>query len=63
MHMHISSGIRDLTFGLSFHALPYFVCSSSECSCETARLGRLVNAFADHHICDKYQNLTSFLIY
>ena len=36
-----------VVFGLSFDALSYLMCVSSECSCDIALMQRLVWAFAD----------------
>ena len=40
----------------------YVMCANSEGSGETARMRRLAWAFTDH-LCDKYHNLMSWLIY
>ena len=42
--------------------LPYFMCTNSEGSGETARMRMLASAFAGH-LCDKYHNLMSWLIW
>ena len=37
-HANISRRARGLSFGLSRHLCPYFVCASGECSDETAQM-------------------------
>ena len=43
--MQLSSGARDLNFGLSFHLSPYFVCASSAGSGKFVPMRRLIRAF------------------
>ena len=59
----VSRNTRCLHFALSIHPRPYSVCASREGSGETARMCRLVGAFAARdHICDKYLNRLSWPI-
>ena len=60
-HVQPSCGARCLIFGRTLHLLPYFMCANSEGSSKTAQMHRLAWAFAGC-ICDKYQNLMSWLI-
>ena len=57
-----STGAKCLIFCRTLRLLPYFMCANSEGSGETARMRRLVWAFAGH-LCDKYHNLMSWLNY
>ena len=62
MHAQPSSGARCLIFGRTVCLLPYFICANSESSGKTARIRRLTWAFAGH-ICDRYHNPMSLLIW
>ena len=55
-----SNRARCLIFGRTLRLFQYLMCANSEGSGETARMRRLVWAFAGR-LCDKYRNLTSWL--
>ena len=59
MHSH-PVGLDILIFSQTLCLLPYYMCANSEGSGETAQMRRLVWAFAGR-LCDKYQNLMSWL--
>ena len=61
MHAQPSSAARCLIFGQTLRLLPYFMCVNSEGLEETARMRRLAWAFAGR-LCDKYDNLMSWLL-
>ena len=42
MYMQLSSGTRNLNFGLSLHLFPYFICVSSKVSSEPTLLANYV---------------------
>ena len=42
MHVHLSSGARDIHYGMSLHLCPYIVYGSSEGSRKTAHLHILI---------------------
>ena len=56
LQTHMRSGARCLMFGCTLRLLPYFMCTKSKGSGETARMRRLAWAIAGR-ICDKYHNL------
>ena len=61
-HAQPPSGARCLGFGRTLRLLPYCMyAANSEGSGETARMRRLAWAFAGR-LCEKYQNLMSWLI-
>ena len=60
MHVQPSSRARCLIFGWTLHLLPYFVCVISDGSGEAAQMRRFASAFTGR-LCDKYQNLMSWL--
>ena len=57
----VELGIWCLIFGRTHRLLPYFMCTNSEGSGETAWIRRLAWAFAGR-LCNKYNNLMSWLI-
>ena len=60
-HMHSHPVGIDVWFLVRpYRLLPYFMCANSEGSSKTVRMRRLAWAFAGR-LCDKYQNLLSWL--
>ena len=62
LNLQQSTGATCLIFGQTLRLLPCFMCANSEGSGEAAQMRSLIWAFAVR-LCDKYDNLMSWLIY